>query len=252
MKVDLYLEDRNKNSILNGNSILEQESVSCNRKNTLKTEKYLDYMDNNIKRLYGNNVAAMVQDLKSIEDKHLRTKQAFAVVKVMEVLNPTVRTQDLSEQKLWDHLYMLADYELDVDSPYPCPSREEFETKPIPLPMKDTKIRASHYGRNIEKILDLLAEEPESEMRTSLLRSLAVYMRTQYLIWNKDSVSDETIFSDIEKLSEGRVIVPQGVTLSKIDSNVNYSRPSIGKQSGQSSALRNNNKQYAKKKKKHR
>lgn len=183
----------------------------------------------------------MVTDIKAIEDKAKRTAQAAAVVKVMETLNPSVKTLDEYEHKLWDHLFMLADYDLDVDSPYPCPVKEEFETKPVSIPMKDTKIRATHYGRNIEKILDLLSEEPESETKTALIRSLAIYMRTQYLIWNKDSVSDETIFSDIEKLSEGRVKVPQGLTLSKIDAGANFSRPNIGKQNG---AQKNSGKQF--------
>ncbi len=203
-------------------------------------------MDNNIKRLYGNNVVAMVTDIKAIEDRAKRTAQAEAVVKVMETLNPTVKTLDEYEHKLWDHLFMLADYDLDVDSPYPCPVKEEFETKPVSIPMKDTKIRATHYGRNIEKILDLLSGEPESETKTALIRSLAIYMRTQYLIWNKDSVSDETIFSDIEKLSEGRVKVPQGLTLSKIDAGANFSRPNIGKQGG---AQKNSGKQFNKRNK---
>ncbi len=188
----------------------------------------------------------MVSDLKGIEDRQKRTLQAYAVVKVMETLNPGVKTLDEYEHKLWDHLFMLADFELDVDAPYPCPVKEEFDTKPVSIPMKDTKIRATHYGRNIEKILDLLAQEQDSETKTALIRSLAVYMRTQYLIWNKDSVTDQTIFSDIEKLSEGRIVVPEGITLSKIDNSANFSRPSIGNQvSGQ----KNSNKQFNKRNK---
>ena len=199
-------------------------------------------MDNNINRLYGNNVKAMVVDLKTIEDREKRSRQAKAIVKVMEILNPSVKNTEEGEHKLWDHLFMLADFDLDVDSPYPCPLKADFDTKPVSIPMKDTKIRASHYGRNIEKILDLLSTEPDSPTKESLIRSLAIYMRTQYLIWNKDSVSDETIFADIEKLSEGRVKVPEGMTLSKIDSAANYARPGIGTSGG---AARN--KQFKKK-----
>lgn len=186
----------------------------------------------------------MVKDLKAIEDRDKRSRQARAIVKVMEILNPSVKTTEEGEHKLWDHLYMLADFELDVDSPFPCPQKADFETKPVSIPMKDTKIRATHYGRNIEKILDLIAAEPDSETKESLIRSLAIYMRTQYLIWNKDSVSDETIFSDIVKLSEGRVQIPEGMTLSKIDSAANYSRPGIGVQ-GASSRKQFNNKRKA-------
>ena len=200
-------------------------------------------MDNNIQRLYGNNVKTMVKDLKTIEDRDKRSRQARAVVKVMEILNPSVKSAEEGEHKLWDHLYKLADFHLDVDSPFPCPQRADFETRPVSIPMKDTKIRATHYGRNIEKILDLIAGEEDSETKASLIRSLAIYMRTQYLIWNKDSVSDETIFSDIVKLSEGRVQIPEGMTLSKIDGAANYSRPGMGLGTSR------NNKQYNNKRK---
>ena len=181
---------------------------------------------------YGRNVLKMVEDVKKIEDRQKRTEQAKAVVRVMEILNPQVHSADNWEQKLWDHLYIMAGYDLDVDSPYPCPAKEEFETKPVPLPMKGTKIKATHYGRNIERILDLIAGEPEGEVKNSLIKALAIYMRQQYLIWNKDSVSDETIFSDIHKLSEGKITVPEGLTLAKVSENQDFSRPGLGIQTG--------------------
>lgn len=177
---------------------------------------------------YGRNVLKMVEQLKTIEDRAKRTEQARAVVKVMEILNPQVHNQENYEHKLWDHLYVIAGFDLDIDSPYPCPSPEDFDTKPVPLPMKGTRIRAAHYGRNIEKILDLIATEPEGETKTALIKSLAIYMRQQYLIWDKDSVADETIFQDIEKLSEGRITVPQDISLTKISEKANFSRPNLG------------------------
>lgn len=182
---------------------------------------------------YGRNILKMVEQLREIPDREKRTEQARAVIKTMEILNPQVRQQENWEQKLWDHLYMIAGFDLDVDSPYPCPVKEDFETKPVPLPMKGTKIRATHYGRNIEKILDLLAQEPDGDVKTQMIRSLAIYMRQQYLIWNKDSVSDETIFADIEKLSEYKIKVPEGITLGKVSENADFSRPGIGNQGGQ-------------------
>ncbi|MBQ9399142.1 MAG: DUF4290 domain-containing protein [Bacteroidales bacterium] len=182
---------------------------------------------------YGRNVLAMVHHLKTIEDREKRNEQARAIVKVMELLNPQVHSQDNYEHKLWDHLYIMAGFDLDVDSPYPCPVETDFQTRPVTIPMKGDKIKATHYGRNIEKIIDLLCEEPDGEMKTSLIRALATYMRQQYLIWNKDSVADETIFSDIEKLSGYRLRIPEGISLSKISSDSNFSRPSMGINVGQ-------------------
>ena len=182
---------------------------------------------------YGRNVLKMIEKLREIPDRDKRSEQARAVVKVMETLNPQVHAQDNFEHKLWDHLYMMAGYDLDIDSPYPCPVAEEFNTAPVPVPMKDTRIKATHYGRNIEKIINLLCEVPDGEAKEEMLRCLAIYMRQQYLIWNKDSVADETIFSDIEKLSDYRLKVPEGLVLGKIASDANFSRPGLGINVGQ-------------------
>ena len=200
---------------------------------------------------YGRNVLKMVETLKTIEDRQMRTRQARAVVKVMEILNPQVHLQDNYEQKLWDHLYLIAGFDLDVDSPYPCPEKEQFESVPVHIPMKGSRIRATHYGRNIEKIIDLLCEQPEGETKTELIRSLAIYMRQQYIIWNKDSVADETIFADIEKLSDYRLKVPEGINLTKISSDVSFAKPSFGVnvgQSGKGNRQRKNNRRQGKKK----
>jgi len=188
---------------------------------------------------YGRNVLKMVEQLKSIPDKAKRSEQAHAVIKVMEILNPQVHQQEDFEHKLWDQLYMIAGFDLDIDSPFPCPVAEEFNTDPVPLPMKNSKIKANHYGRNIEKIIELLSDEPESEVKTEMIRSLATYMRQQYLIWNKDSVADETIFNDIEKLSDFRLKVPEGIRLSKISGDANFSRPGLGIKTAQNSSQKN-------------
>lgn len=176
---------------------------------------------------YGRNVLKMVEDVKKIEDRQKRTEQAKAVVRVMEILNPQVHSADNWEQKLWDHLYIMAGYDLDVDSPYPKPSPEQRKSRPEIIPLKKKPIKATHYGRNIESIIELIASEEDGEMKTAMIRSLAMYMRQQYLIWNKDSVADSTIFSDIEKLSDYRIRIPEGLTLSRLSSDSNFSRPGM-------------------------
>ncbi len=204
--------------------------------------EYLDY-NTGRERLampeYGRNVLKMVEQLKAIPDREKRSEQARAVIKVMEQLNPAVRTQENYEQKLWDHLYIISGFDLDVDSPYPSPIAADFETKPVPIPMKGDKIKAAHYGRNIEKIMDLICEQSEGELRDYLTVQLATYMRQQYLIWNKDSVEDATIFSDIEKLSEGRIKVPEGLSLEKLSAGTSFSRPTL--MMGQEGSSKNKN-----------
>ncbi len=159
---------------------------------------------------YGRNVQKMVEYLRSIPDKEKRNEQARAVIRVMENLNPSVHLQEDYEHKLWDHLFLIADFDLDVDSPYGMPEEAKQYSKPQPIPIQKTPIKAIHYGRNIENIIDLIAGMEDGEEKNAMLRSLASYMRQQYLIWNKDTVSEETILSDIESLSDGRIRIPEG------------------------------------------
>ena len=173
---------------------------------------------------YGRNVQKMVDYLKTIEDREKRNEQARAIIKVMEIINPAVHLQDNFEQKLWDHLHIISGFDLDVDSPYPAPSPECLNDRPQPVLINKKPVKATHYGRNIESFIDLIAEKEDSDEKTAMIRTLAIYMRQQYLIWNKDTVSDETIFQDIEKLSDYRIRVPEGLQLAKAGSENGYSK----------------------------
>lgn len=192
---------------------------------------------------YGRNVQKMVDYLKTIEDRDKRNEQAKAVIKVMEIINPAVHLQDNYEQKLWDHLHIISGFTLDVDSPYPAPAPESLDERPRMVHVNKTPVKASHYGRNIENFIELVAATEEGDMRTAMIVSLASYMRQQYLIWNKDSVSDETIFQDIERLSDYRIKVPEGIQLSRPDQTNMHGRQGNGQQrNGRNQWQKNNQK----------
>ncbi|MBQ2113411.1 MAG: DUF4290 domain-containing protein [Bacteroidales bacterium] len=131
---------------------------------------------------YGRNVQKMVNYLKTIEDREKRNEQARAIIKVMEILNPAVHLEEDFEHKLWDHLYIISGFDLDIDAPYPMPAPDSLNTRPEPVPLNTKPIKASHYGRNIENIIDLIAEKEDGESKTEMIRQLAIYMRQQYLI----------------------------------------------------------------------
>ena len=179
---------------------------------------------------YGRNVQKMVDYLKTIEDREQRNRQARAVIKVMEIINPAVHHQENYEQKLWDHLHIISGFSLDVDSPYPAPAPESLNERPQKVQIVKKPIKANHYGRNIENIIELIAGKEDGEEKTAMIRSLAVYMRQQYLIWNKDTVADETIFEDIEKLSDYRIRIPEGLHLNKVGAEGNNMRAGFGQQ----------------------
>lgn len=177
---------------------------------------------------YGRHVQKMLEQVCEIEDREKRTQQAQAVVNVMGTLNPHMRDYPDYKHKLWDHAHIISGYRLDVDGPYEAPVKEDHESKPEPIGYSTEPIRKTCYGRNIQNMIDLIVDCDKGEdVRRELIRLLALYMRQQYLIWNKDSVADETIFSDIERISHGTVKVPEGIQLSKISSDAQFSRPGM-------------------------
>ena len=192
---------------------------------------------------YGRNVQKMVDYLKTIEDREKRNEQARAVIKVMEIINPAVHLQDNYEQKLWDHLHIISGFSLDVDSPYPAPAPESLNDRPQMVPINKKPVKATHYGRNIENIIDLIAETEDGESKTAMIRALGAYMRQQYLIWNKDTVSDETILQDIVRLSENRIQIPEVLQLTKSEAGNAQSRQGNGQhRSGRNQWQKNNQK----------
>ena len=195
---------------------------------------------------YGRYVQKMVEMVKTIPDREKRNEQIRAVVQVMAQLNPQVREMVDYKHKLWDHMQMMAGYDIDIDSPYPVPDRKDLETKPQPIPIEKRPVKAACYGRNIENMIMLIADREDDEAKREMIRALALYMRQQYLIWNKDSVADATIFADIERLSEGRLKVPEGIELGAIAADATFSRPGMI-QSGQGKNYKKNRNRKRKK-----
>ena len=183
---------------------------------------------------YGRNVQKMIELVKAIEDKEKRSEQMRAVVQVMGILNPQIRELNDYKHKLWDHAHIIGGFDLDIDAPYPAPTPQQFAERPDVIKLPGKPVKAACYGRNIESMIDLIADCDNEEVKKEMIRSLALYMRQQYLIWNKDNVAEETIFADIERLSEGRLKVPEDIHLGAISQNANFARPgiSVGSQNG--------------------
>lgn len=158
---------------------------------------------------YGRHVQKMIEYVASIPDKEKRNEQIQAVVGVMGTLNPQLRDINDFKHKLWDHVQIISDFKIDIDSPYPMPTRESLSTKPNPIPLQKEPIKISHYGRNIQNMIDVIAAREDDEVKEYMIQTLALYMKQQYIIWNKDSVSDDVIFRDIERLSGGKIVIPE-------------------------------------------
>ena len=193
---------------------------------------------------YGRHVQKMVEYVASLPDKEKRNEQIQSVIQVMGTLNPQLRDINDFKHKLWDHVQVISDFKIDIDSPYPTPTRESLSTAPSPIPLQKTPVKAAHYGRNIQNMIEVIAQREDDEVKTHMIKTLASYMKQQYLIWNKDSVSEETIFNDINKLSDGRITVPEGVHIGMGMNSTNNTQQKNHRNNGQKN---NNNKKWQRK-----
>ena len=154
---------------------------------------------------YGRNIQKMVEHAISIENREERNRVAQSIINVMGQLNPHLRDIVDFKHKLWDHLFIISDFKLDVDSPYPYPDKEKIFEKPKPLEYPQSKIRFKHYGKNVEAFIAKAIEMEDGEEKTELIKTIANLMKKSYLTWNRESVDDDLIVSDLKLLSKGQL-----------------------------------------------
>ena len=171
---------------------------------------------------YGRHIHEMVDSLMQIEDRRERNRQARAVIAVMGYLNPLLRDTADFTHKLWDHLFIMSDFQLDVDSPYPQPSRQELTTVPRRMPYSSGHIEYKHYGKYVERMIRRLADEKNPQVVSRTVDNLARYMRTKSYEYNQEHPNNEVIIKDIKKMS-GNAIQIDEVALNNIRSD--YKQP---------------------------
>jgi hypothetical protein len=154
---------------------------------------------------YGRHLQKMINYAKSRETKEERNKLAKAIISVMGNLQPHLRDVPDFQHKLWDQLFIMADFELDADSPYPKPSKEELSSRPDPLRYPQNHPKYRFYGNNIKTMIDVACTWEEGDMKEALVYTIANHMKKCYLNWNKDTVEDEVIFKHLYELSNGKI-----------------------------------------------
>ena len=154
---------------------------------------------------YGRHIQKMVDQAINCIDKKERNKMAKAIIGVMGNLNPHLRDVADFQHKLWDQLFIMSGFNLDVDSPFPKPSKEIYEEKPEKLNYPQNHPKYRFYGNNIKKMIDVAISWEEGEMKTELIYVIANHMKKCFLKWNKDSVDDVIIFNHIFELSDGKI-----------------------------------------------
>ncbi len=154
---------------------------------------------------YGRHVHKLIDHCMSLEDKEERNKLANAIVEVMGNMQPHLRDIPDFKHKLWDQLFIMADFKLDVDSPYPITTKEQLLEKPERLPYPKTTSKYRYYGHNMQTMIDVAISWEDQDMKDKLIYSIANHMKKCYLIWNKDSVTDKIIQRHLKELSDDKL-----------------------------------------------
>lgn len=186
---------------------------------------------------YGRSVQALVDHLKTVEDKEQRTRMARTIFQVMVNLNPTIKELDNYQQKIWDHIHIMGNYELDIDSEFPKPQPEALLEKPKHIGYKAALTRYRFYGRNLIEMIEGAKDLPESDIKTSYINYIASFMVNSSNSWNDENLGPEQVAQHLSDLSGGKL------QISPEELNIHVEK--FKKRSSNSS---NNNKKNKKKK----
>ena len=171
---------------------------------------YNTNMDKLIIPEYGRNIQKMIEHAKKIEDKEERNKSVKVIIKVMDLINPSPKSNTSSEehnQKLWAHLQIISNFELEIDSPYELPSKENYQSRPEKVPYPSNAIRYGHYGKIMEDMVKEATNFKEGEDKQKLIKHIANLLKTSYLQWNRDSVNNNLIIKQLKELSKGKLTI---------------------------------------------
>jgi hypothetical protein len=180
---------------------------------------------------YGRNVQSMIDYCRTLKNREERNVCARAIIQVMGQLNPHLRDVADFTHKLWDHLFIISGFDLDVDSPYPKPSPETFKEKPARLTYPQSKIRYKHYGKTIEFIIKKAKALKDGPEKDELTRLIANHLKKSYINWNKDAITDDVIFKNLVDLSDGGLKMDESAVLSshqdlvRSNNNSNNNKP---------------------------
>jgi hypothetical protein len=154
---------------------------------------------------YGRHIQKMVNHCRGLEDSEARNQCAKSIIAVMGNLNPHLRDVPDFQHKLWDQLFIIADFNLDVDSPYPMPSKEELTQRPEPLDYPQNHPKYRFYGNNIKRMIDVANQWEDGDKKDGLVLTIANHMKKSFLNWNKDTVEDSVIYDHLYELSGGKI-----------------------------------------------
>src|SRR5665213_1486563 len=158
-----------------------------------------------IMREYGRHIQRMIEYLLTIEDREVRERNAQSVIELMGFLNPHLKNVEDFRHKLWDHLFLISDFKLEVSSPYPIPTRETLRPKSDALPYPKRYPKHSHLGKNLELIIQKALQEENPDKKNGLANAVAYYMKLAYANWHKETVHDDAIQGELSAITNGQL-----------------------------------------------
>lgn len=183
--------------------------------------EYIEYNTERSKLIipeYGRHIQKMVDYATGIENDEERNKVAKAIIDVMGNLNPHLRDVPDFQHKLWDQLFIISDFKLDVESPFSKPSKEILSERPDGLEYPQNFPKYRFYGNNIKRMIDVALQWEEGDLKEALILTIANHMKKCFLNWNKDTVEDDVIFDHLYELSKGELDL-RGGTIELSESN---------------------------------
>ena len=154
---------------------------------------------------YGRHIQKMIEYLLTLEDKEVRQRNAYAVIELMGFLNPHLKNVEDFRHKLWDHLFLISDFKLEVNSPYPIPTRETLRGRPDPLSYPKRYPKFSHLGKNLELVINKALKEENPEKKQGFANAIAYYMKLAYSNWHKETLHDDAIQSELGSITQGQL-----------------------------------------------
>jgi Domain of unknown function (DUF4290) len=158
-----------------------------------------------VMREYGRHIQKMIEYLLSLEDKEKRQRNAYAVIELMGFLNPHLKNVEDFRHKLWDHLFLISDFKLEVSSPYPIPTRETLRARPLPMTYPKRHPKLLHLGKNLEVVINKALAEENPEKRNGFANAVAYYMKLAYNNWHKETVHDDAIQAELTQITNGQL-----------------------------------------------
>ncbi len=162
-----------------------------------------------ILREYGRNIQYLVDYAIKIEDDEARNKLVQDIIDLMGTINPTLRNVEDFRHKLWDHIFMMSDFKLKAESPYPIPQRETLQRKNKRMPYPRQKIRFAHYGKNVENCINKAVSMTDEDLKQEFAHVIGNYMKLVYQNWNRDNVNDDIIKDDLKVLSDNQLNIDE-------------------------------------------